>query len=100
MSDQIQAQYDELQQVASQFANQSQAIQEMIQQVSSSFEQLRGGGWIGMGADAFFDEMESLVFPASNRLQQALEEAGEATNQVAQTVKRAEQQASALFRLR
>ena len=79
---------------------QAQAIQEMIQKVSSSFEKLRDGGWIGTGADAFFGEMESLVFPATNRLQQALEEAGQATNKVAETVKRAEQEASALFRVR
>lgn len=98
MAQQIQANYDDLQDVASRFTNQAQAIQAMLQRVSSSYSKLRGGGWQGRGADAFFGEMEDIVLPATGRLQDALEQAGQATGNIARAVKQAEEEASSLFR--
>ena len=98
MADEIRAQYDELDQVSTQFSNLAQVVQDMQQKVKGSYDKLRDRGWIGMGANAFFDEMESLVFPATDRLQQALEEASQATKQISSSVRQAEQEASALFR--
>lgn len=98
MSDEIRADYDQLEQIASQFANQSQAIQQMLQNVRSSMDNLENDGWIGRGSDAFFDEMHSEVLPASQRLQDALEEASQATRQIVQTIRQAEEEASSPFR--
>jgi len=98
MSDEIRADYDRLEQVAGKFANQAQAIQQMLQQVRGSMDPLEGGGWVGKGSDAFFAEMNDEVLPANDRLQQALEEAGRVTKQIIQTVKQAEEDASSPFR--
>lgn len=98
MSDEIRADYDELENLAGRFVNQSQAISQMIQRVNASADKLLGGDWKGRGVDAFEREMRSEVMPAAQRLQQALEEAGRTTNDVAQTIKQAEEEASSRFR--
>lgn len=96
--DEIQADYDRLEQIANQFANQSQAIQQMLQSTKGAMDPLQGGGWIGRGSDAFFSEMQGEVLPASERLKEALDEAGRVTKQIVQIVKQAEEEASSPFR--
>ncbi|HEX8597832.1 MAG TPA: WXG100 family type VII secretion target [Chloroflexia bacterium] len=96
MSDEIKAQYDDLEQVASRFSNQSQAIQEMITRVRSSMEDLQSG-WKGRGSEAFFNEMQSEVLPASTRLHDVLADAGQVTREVVRTIQQAEEEASSLF---
>lgn len=98
MSDEIRANYEQLDNIASRLANQSQAIQTMLQKVKGSMSKLQNGGWIGQGADAFFQEMNGVVLPASQRLQNVLQEAGQVTKTIVQTVKQAEEEASAPFR--
>ena len=98
MADEIRASYDELEQVASKFANQAQVIQQMTQKVRGSYDKLEDGGWIGRGSEAFFAEMRDKIFPACQRLQGALEDACAATKDIARTFKQAEQEASAPFR--
>lgn len=98
--DEIRADYDRLEQVANQFASQSQVIQQVLQAVKGSMDPLQGGGWIGRGSDSFFSEMEGVVTPATQRLQQALDEASQATKQIMQAIKQAEDEASAPFRMR
>ena len=75
MADELRADYDRLDQVANRFANQSQAIQQMLQGVRGSMDPLEQGGWVGRGSDSFFSEMNGVVLPGTERLQQALEEA-------------------------
>jgi len=98
MPDQIQADYDQLEQVASQFKNQAQAIQAIQQKVRGSYAKLVDKGWIGAGANAFFDEMDGQILPTQERLQDALEQAGQTTQRIAQAVRQAEEEASSLFR--
>jgi WXG100 family type VII secretion target len=98
MADEIRADYDRLEKVASQFANQSQEIQQMLQKVRGSMEPLESGGWVGRGSDSFFSEMQSEVLPATERLQQAMDEANRVTNQIVQTVRHAEEEACSPFR--
>ncbi|HLZ30978.1 MAG TPA: WXG100 family type VII secretion target [Chloroflexota bacterium] len=98
MADEIRAHYDELDQVSTQFSNLSQVVQDMEQKVKASYGKLRDKGWIGMGADAFFNEMESLIFPATDRLHQAMDEASQTTKKISQSVKQAETEASNLFK--
>lgn len=96
-ADEIRADYDQLSQVSSRFQNQSQATQEMIQSVRSSMDELKGG-WEGRGSNAFFSEMQGEILPAVNRLRQALQQAARVTQQIAQTVKQAEEEASSPFK--
>ena len=98
MADEIRADYEELEQIATRFANQSQAVEQMLQKVRSSMDKLENGGWIGRGSDAFFAEMNSEVLPATQRLQQALDEASRATKDIVQTVQDAEEEAGSRFR--
>jgi len=98
MSDEIRADYDQLEDVAGRFANQSQLIQQMLQKVRSSMDKLEDGGWIGRGSRAFFQEMQSEVLPASLRLQDVLEEASQVTRSIIQIVRQAEDEASSPFR--
>jgi WXG100 family type VII secretion target len=97
MADEIKADYDQLEQVVSRFASQSQVIQEMNQQVRTSMQNLQDG-WMGRGSEAFFSEMESEVLPASLRLQEALDEASRATRDIIQIFQQADEEASAPFR--
>lgn len=96
--DEIRVDYDAMEQIANQFAAQSQAIGQMLQNVKGSMDPLLGGGWIGRGSDSFYAEMEQVVLPATQRLQQALEEANNVSKQIMQTVKQAEEEAGAPFR--
>ena len=98
MHDEIRADYNQLEQVASQFGQQSQAIQQLLQKVQASMHKLEDRGWIGRGASAFFSEMRNEVLPASQRLQNTLDEASRVVKDISQTMKRAEHDASSRFR--
>lgn len=98
MSDEIRADYEQLEQVANKFAQQEQAIQQMLQRVRASMSKLENGGWIGRGSQAFFSEMNGKVVPASQRLHQALGEANRGVKDIVKTVQQAEDEASAVFR--
>jgi WXG100 family type VII secretion target len=70
----------------------------MLEKVRSSMSKLEDGGWIGRGSDAFFQEMNSEVLPASLRLQEVLDEASQVTRAIVQIVQQAEEEASSPFR--
>jgi WXG100 family type VII secretion target len=97
MADEVRADYEQLEQISSRFANQAQEIQQMLQKVRNSMQKLEPD-WIGRGSDAFFNEMEGEVLPATDRLQQALDEAGRITREVVQILQQAEEEASSPFR--
>ncbi|MER2599644.1 MAG: WXG100 family type VII secretion target [Caldilineales bacterium] len=97
-AEEIRADYEQLSQVANRFGTQSQQIQQMTQRVQKSMETLKSG-WEGRGSQAFFNEMQGKVLPGVNRLQQALQEAARVTQQISQTVKQAEEEASSPFRV-
>jgi len=94
----IQANYDDLANVANQFSQMSSEMQQVMQQIASCVSDLQGGGWIGRGAQAFYAEMDDLVTPALQRLGQALEDASNAVTQVSNVFSNAEHDASSLFR--
>lgn len=97
MADEVRADYEQLEQVASRFANQSQAIQQMLQKVRSGMDKLETG-WIGRGSNAFFSEMQSDVLPAVQRLHDALDEGSRCTKEIIQVMQRADEEASAPFK--
>lgn len=97
-SDIIQAKYDELETIARQFGDRAQRIGELRSQLQRSAQPLEQGGWQGVGSAAFFREMSGQIYPATQRLRLALEEARAVTLQASEIMRRAEQEASALFR--
>lgn len=98
MADLLQADYQQLQQIAQKFSQQAQAIQQMTQKTKSTMDPLKQGAWIGKGSDAFFQEMEGKVLPAVNRLHNALDQACQMTNKISQLLQQAEDEAGGLFK--
>lgn len=95
--DVIQAEYEQLADIANRFGQQAEANSEMISRLQQRVAQLQQGGWIGAGVDAFSREMEGEVFPALQRLTGALEQARDTTNNIKDVLKTAEDEAARLF---
>ncbi len=93
----VQADYDELNNIANQFAQEAAGVEQLTNQILSLVGELEGGGWIGRGADAFYAEMHDMVEPGLQRLARALEEAGSTTKQIVNIMSQAEHEASSLF---
>jgi WXG100 family type VII secretion target len=93
----VQADYDELANIANQFAQESSSTEQLVNQIMSLVGELEGGGWIGRGAQAFYAEMHDEVEPGLRRLIQALEDAANAVKQISNIISQAEQEASMKF---
>ncbi|MER2599632.1 MAG: WXG100 family type VII secretion target [Caldilineales bacterium] len=96
-NDIIQAQYDTLNDVARRFGGQAQANREMLAAVRRTMQPLQAGAWQGRGSTAFFNEMNSELLPALNRLVAALEQAQTITTAIARLVRQAEEEAARPF---
>ena len=96
-NDVIQAQYEQLDNIASRFGQAAQNNAALAQQVAHAVQALQNGGWEGKGAAAFFAEMETTTNPALQRLIHALEEAQTTTLEIKQIIQQAEEEASAPF---
>lgn len=94
MSNLIQIDHDAMKAIASQFGRQSDDVTRMYRQVVTAIEKLRDGGWIGEGADAFFEEMDGEVLPAVQRLIAALAMADKVSNDISQLMENADEEAS------
>jgi WXG100 family type VII secretion target len=97
MADEVKVNPDELADVQREFQNQSMSIQDMLQKTRQSMDELEPD-WIGLGSDAFFEEMQGEVLPAVQRLQEALEQAGMVTGEILNIFQQADEEASSPFR--
>ena len=93
----IQANYDELAQIRDRFTQQSDQVDQIFNKIKSCVDQMQDGKWTGNGANAFFQEMQDLVFSGIQQLRDALQEASRITQQTTETMKSAEKMASAYF---
>lgn len=96
-NDIIQADYEELEGIAKKFAQQSEQNEQMFSMVRSHVDQLKNGGWQGRGANAFYEEIESAIYPSLCRLISGLEQGNKATSQIIHIIKFAEEEAAQLF---
>ena len=96
----IQANYDALEQVASRFDEQNQAVQQMIQNIQGKMDPLQSHGWVGDSATAFYGEMQDQVLPTAVNLQNAFEEAANTVRQIIQAVQSAEEESANQFQIR
>lgn len=94
----IRGDYEALSAIEKTFAKEAQDMRQVLQRLQSATEALRNGDWIGTGATAFYAEMDSAIFPAQQRLTQALSQAAQVTRNVSQLVKTAEDEAAQVFR--
>jgi WXG100 family type VII secretion target len=93
----IQARYDDLASIAARFgeqAEQSAALQQHVRQCADTLTQER---WEGEGVLAFRTEMDDEVFPALQRLHDALKEAQAVTLDACGILQEAEEEAARLF---
>ena len=97
-ADITQADYDELQGCAREFFQQADAVQELLKSVQAKVDVLRGGDWVGANADKFYDEMDSAICPAIQKLGTALESAGGRTDDVSNIYSNAEEEAAQAVR--
>lgn len=95
----IRGDYDGLKTIAGTLRSQGDAIKAMNQRIKSAMETLKGGDWIGEGARKYYAEMDGQVMPALQRLANALSEAGRVTQEIASTIKQAEEGAAGCFHL-
>lgn len=96
-SDVIQAKYELLEQIAARFAQEAEAGAGMGSRVRQAMAGLQQSGWIGAGADAFFEEMDGRILPAHDRLIHALQESQKVTRQIIAIIQQAEEEAAAPF---
>ncbi len=95
----VRSDYDQLKQVAQNFSSQADAVNGLIQNLSSNVQTLEGGDWIGQGAQAFYKEWNDQDLPTLKRLQNALSEAARITAQISQIMHSAEESASQTFKI-
>ncbi len=95
----VRVDYDALQEIANTFDQQASNSRRVLQQLQQRMETLQNGDWVGKGATAFFQEMNSDVLPAMRRLAAALEMASRVTRQSSQIMQEAEDEASRLFNI-
>jgi uncharacterized protein YukE len=53
----------DVQDVISQVTQQANLVEEMMNSVRTGMQPIMGGAWIGQGAEAFIDEVESRLIP-------------------------------------
>lgn len=93
----IQADYDALARIAREFKVEADTATRLYNHVYFSMQALESGGWIGRGANAFYDEMHHDVLPALDRLIKALEEAGIVVERISTIIQDAEAEAGNIF---
>ena len=97
-ADVIQANYEELENIASCFGQWADNNAEMSYRLRQCVEKLIHGDWVGKGSEAFFNEMGSEVLPALDRLSHALEQSQRVTREIIFIIQQAEEEAASVFR--
>jgi uncharacterized protein YukE len=90
----VRADYDGLKQFVSGFNKATEAAQRSLQAVAREKDVLQNGDWIGVGATAFYKEMDDTVLPTLRRLVGALSFAALTTTEISGIIKEAEGQAA------
>jgi WXG100 family type VII secretion target len=94
----IRADYDTLARIAKQFGRQADSTQNTLRSIKQHLGTLQSGDWIGVGANAFYREMDQEVVPSLTRLAKALEQAQLVTTQISKIIKDAEDSAAGFLR--
>jgi WXG100 family type VII secretion target len=90
----VRSNYEHLDQIARLFDQESQTIDQLVQQVAQCQQTLEAGGWKGKAASQFFNEMNTSVTPSVRRLKMALDQAGRVTVRIRARIQQAESDAA------
>ena len=87
--DTLQAQYDQLEQISALFQQQSEKSNAIYRQLAQQLETLKPG-WISDAATAFYQDFDTDVLPATDRLAKALNQSSLVTRQIVSLLQSAE----------
>lgn len=93
MAERVEINYEQIKQIENRFSQKGDEIDQLSRRLAAQVDNLRGGGWIGRGADAFYAEMDSAVFPTFTALRSAMQETQQALASIANEFTRAEEEA-------
>lgn len=93
----IQADYEQLRQIAQILAQQATTCQQTTQSIQTHKATLQNGDWVGQGAMAFYAEMDTSILPSPKRLANALAQASQIVLHISGVMYQAEQDAAAVF---
>jgi WXG100 family type VII secretion target len=96
-NDVIQAEYEMLESIAARFVRLATANGDLFHRLQRNVQTLEQGDWQGKGSATFFREMNGEIYPALERLIDALQQAQGVTLEIKQTLQEAEAEAAALF---
>jgi len=82
----FQADSEQLEKMAQIFYEQSDVLREIMQALNAAADSLRGGAWIGLGANKFFDMFDSSIIPNLQKGIDGMETSGEQANKIAQHI--------------
>ena len=77
-------------QISNTFSQHTATMGDVYSTLIGPYEVLRNGGWIGVGADKFFTEMEE-IFTQLQKVQAGLDQISAETNKIGNHVSNAEQ---------
>lgn len=97
-SDKVQYQYEQLETVAQRAHSHADDAAVMRQRLEQHMQTLIEGGWIGEGANTFYNEMQHEVLPAVLRLERALEALGGVVLRASDVMREAEERAANGFK--
>ena len=97
MANTQQVNYDEMQAIIKQLESEEEEIKALMSQTKSKVEALHGSQWIGEAADKFFNEMENVVLPKTNKMIYALNVAGQVAKQIMNIIHQADEETKGFF---
>lgn len=97
MADLIQVNYDEMQGIIKLLENEKGEIEQLYQQTRQMVESLHGSQWVGEAADRFSGEMNSFVFPRTQKMIYALDVAADVAKQIVQIIHQADEETKGFF---
>ncbi len=89
--------YEKLLEIARKFEAEGEEMTLIFMNLRQRVQGMRAE-WVGMGSDAFFDDMENRVLPSLQRLGKALSRTAEIALTIQETYRRAEEEGSSLFK--
>lgn len=90
-------QYDDMSTIVQRFRTEQQEIDALHKQLKGKVDSLHNNQWVGEGSDKWFNEMETQVLPAIQRLAGALGHAGDVANKIAALIRRHDEETKNFF---
>jgi WXG100 family type VII secretion target len=92
-------QFDEMSAIVKSFQTEQAEIEALLKQTKQKVESLHNNQWVGQGSEKFFNEMESQVLPAVNRLVHALGYAGDTAKKIHEVIHKHDEETKSFFKI-